>query len=139
MLLLFNLRSNLLTLCTRDQKERNQVNLLDKVSSYLLVGTTVTLVVGSILYYTMLHGYPASNWYFLVGRSPWYRSRWRLWSNFYTKERITLEELPGGGLCKMSPPALQLKKQISVFVSFPLLVLAMVIDGHHHLFKHIWL
>ena len=77
---LFNLRSNLLTLCTRDQKERNQVNLLDKVSSYLLVGTTVTLVVGSILYYTMLHGYPASNWYFLVGAVAWYRSRWRLWS-----------------------------------------------------------
>ena len=64
---LFGLRTNLLTLCTRNQKDRNQVNLLDKISSYLLVGTTVTLVVGSVLYYTMLHGYPAQNWILLVG------------------------------------------------------------------------
>lgn len=89
---LFNLRSNLLTLCTRDQKERNQVNLLDKVSSYLLVGTTVTLVVGSILYYTMLHGYPASNWYFLVGAVALVSIPLAFVEYFYTKERITLED-----------------------------------------------
>lgn len=89
---LFGLRTNLLTLCTRNQKDRNQVNLLDKISSYLLVGTTVTLVVGSVLYYTMLHGYPAQNWILLVGLVSLVSIPLSFVEYYYTKERITLEQ-----------------------------------------------
>ena len=89
---LFGLRTNLLTLCTRNQKDRNQVNLLDKISSYLLVGTTVTLVVGSVLYYTMLHGYPAQNWILLVGLVSLVSIPLSFVEYYYTKERITLED-----------------------------------------------
>lgn len=123
---LFNLRSNLLTLCTRDQKERNQVNLLDKVSSYLLVGTTVTLVVGSILYYTMLHGYPASNWYFLVGAVALVSIPLAFVEYFYTKERITLEDSQVEGYVDVSSRT-SLKKQISALFHSHYWVLAMVI------------
>lgn len=123
---LFSLRSNLLTLCTRNQKERNQVNLLDKVSSYLLVGTTVTLVVGSILYYTMLHGYPASNWYFLVGAVALVSIPLAFVEYFYTKERITLEDSQVEGYVDVSSRT-SLKKQISALFHSHYWVLAMVI------------
>ena len=55
---MFLLRKNMITLATRNQNDRNQINLFDRVSNFMLVGVAVTMVVGSILYYTMLHGYP---------------------------------------------------------------------------------
>lgn len=58
---LVGLRSNLFTLATRNQNDRNQINVIVQVSAYLLVGTAVTMVVGSVLYYTMLTGKPAEN------------------------------------------------------------------------------
>jgi len=88
---LLALRVNLFTLCTRSQNDRNLVNLFEKVSSFLLVGTAVTLTVGSVLYYTMLHGHPASNWYGLVGVAALASVPLSLVHYFYTKERITLE------------------------------------------------
>ena len=59
---MFLLRKNMITLATRNQNDRNQINLFDRVSNFMLVGVAVTMVVGSILYYTMLHGYPKENW-----------------------------------------------------------------------------
>ena len=88
---LLALRVNLFTLCTRNQNDRNLVNLFEKVSSYLLVGTAVTLTVGSVLYYTMLHGYPAENWYGLVGVVALASIPLSLVHYYYTKERVTLE------------------------------------------------
>lgn len=88
---LLALRVNLLTLCTRSQNDRNMVNLFEKMSSFLLVGTAVTLTVGSVLYYTMLHGHPASNWYGLVGVAALASVPLSFVHYYYTKERITLE------------------------------------------------
>lgn len=88
---LLALRVNLLTLCTRSQNDRNLVNLFEKMSSFLLVGTAVTLTVGSVLYYTMLHGHPASNWYGLVGVAALASVPLSFVHYYYTKERITLE------------------------------------------------
>lgn len=88
---LLALRVNLFTLCTRSQNDRNLVNLFEKVSSFLLVGTAVTLTVGSVLYYTMLHGHPASNWYGLVGVAALASIPLSFVHYYYTKERVTLE------------------------------------------------
>lgn len=88
---LLALRVNLFTLCTRSQNDRNLVNLFEKVSSFLLVGTAVTLTVGSVLYYTMLHGHPAENWYGLVGIVALASIPLSMVHYYYTKERVTLE------------------------------------------------
>lgn len=92
---LVNLKTNLITLSTRDQNDRNQINLLGNMSSFLLVGTGVTLVVGSVLYYTMLHGYPAENWILLVGGFALLTVPLSVVQYFYTKERVTLENVEG--------------------------------------------
>ncbi|MBR4422394.1 MAG: MFS transporter, partial [Erysipelotrichaceae bacterium] len=47
---MFLLRKNMITLATRNQADRNQINLFDRISNFLLVGTFVTLIVGSLLY-----------------------------------------------------------------------------------------
>jgi len=88
---LLALRSNMFTLCTRSQNDRNLVNLFEKVSAFLLVGTAVTLTVGSVLYYTMLHGHPAANWYGLVGVAALLSVPLSFIQYYYTKERVTLE------------------------------------------------
>lgn len=90
---MFNLRTNMYTLCTRDQNDRNQINVIVQASAFLLVGTAVTMVVGSILYYTMLTGRPAANWIALVGAFAALSLPLSFIQYFYTKERITLENL----------------------------------------------
>lgn len=86
---MFNLRTNMLTLATRNQDNRNQINLFDRISAFLLVGVAITLVVGSILYYTMLHGYPKQNWIMLVGAVSLLSIPLSLINYFYTYERVT--------------------------------------------------
>ncbi len=96
-LTLVMLKINLNTLCTRNQDDRNQVNLFTKISEFMLVGTGVTLVVGSILYYTMLHNtiepkvqtFPIENWYTLVLAFGILSLVLSFVHYFYTKERIT--------------------------------------------------
>ena len=88
---LLALRTHLFTLCTRSQNDRNIVNLFEKMSSFLLVGTAVTLTVGSVLYYTMLHNYPAGNWIMLVGAFAAFSLPLSFIHYYYTKERVTLE------------------------------------------------
>jgi len=88
---LFNLRVNMMTLSTRDQKDRTQINLIDKISSFLLIGTAVTLTVGSVLYYTMLHNHAAENWILLVGGFAALSLVFSFIQYFYTRERITEE------------------------------------------------
>ena len=90
---LFNLKSSLLTLSTRNQKDRNQITLFSNISSFLLVGTAVTLVVGSIMYYTMLHGFPWQNWTLLVGLIAAASLPLSFVHYYYTKERVTMESL----------------------------------------------
>ncbi len=90
---MFNLRTNMYTLCTRDQNDRNQINVIVQASAFLLVGTAVTMVVGSILYYTMLTGKPAANWILLVGGFSLLSLPLSFVQYFYTKERITLESM----------------------------------------------
>jgi len=90
---MFNLRANMYTLCTRDQNDRNQINVIVQASAFLLVGTAVTMVVGSILYYTMLTGKPAANWIGLVGGFSLLSLPLSFIQYFYTKERITLENM----------------------------------------------
>lgn len=89
---LFYLRSNLFVLATRNQNDRNQINMLNNIAGYLLVGTAVTLVVGSVLYYTMLHGHPARNWYVLIGLAAIVSIPLSIIQYFYTLERITCEK-----------------------------------------------
>ena len=93
---MFNLRTNMYTLCTRNQNDRNQINVIVQASAFLLVGTAVTMVVGSILYYTMLTGQPAANWIGLVGGFAALSLPLSFVQYFYTKERITLETLGAG-------------------------------------------
>lgn len=88
---MFMLRKNMITLATRNQADRNQINLFDRISNFLLVGTFVTLVVGSLLYYTMLHGFPKGNWILLIGLFCVLSVPLSLINYFYTKERVTLE------------------------------------------------
>lgn len=90
---MFNLRTNMYTLCTRNQNDRNQINVIVQASAFLLVGTAVTMVVGSILYYTMLTGKPAANWIGLVGAFALLSVPLALVQYFYTKERVTLENM----------------------------------------------
>ena len=88
---LLALRTHMFTLCTRSQNDRNVVNLFEKMSSFLLVGTAVTLTVGSVLYYTMLHGHPAENWIGLIGAFAALSVPLSFIHYYYTKERVTLE------------------------------------------------
>ncbi len=88
---MFLLRKNMITLATRNQNDRNQINLFDRVSNFMLVGVAVTMVVGSILYYTMLHGYPKENWLLIIGIIALISIPLSLINYFYTKERVTLE------------------------------------------------
>ena len=88
---LLALRTNMFTLCTRSQNDRNLVNLFEKMSSFLLVGTAVTLTVGSVLYYTMLHGHPAGNWIGLIGAFAALSLPLSFVQYYYTKERVTSE------------------------------------------------
>ena len=90
-LTMFMLRKNMITLATRNQDDRNQINLFDRISNFLLVGTFVTLVVGSVLYYTMLHGCPKENWIILIGAFSVFSIPLSLINYFYTRERVTLE------------------------------------------------
>lgn len=86
-----NLRTNMLTLATRNQEDRNQINLFDRISAYLLVGVAVTLVVGSVFYYTMLHGHPKGNWILLIGIVCLITIPLSIINYFYTYERVTIE------------------------------------------------
>ena len=88
---MFLLRKNMITLATRNQQDRNQINLFDRISNFLLVGTFVTLIVGSLLYYTFLHGFPKQNWIVLIGGFCLFSIPLSLLNYFYTKERVTLE------------------------------------------------
>lgn len=88
---LLALRTHMFTLCTRSQDDRNIVNLFEKMSSFLLVGTAVTLTVGSVLYYTMLHNHPAGNWIGLIGGFAALSVPLSFVQYYYTKERITSE------------------------------------------------
>ena len=88
---LLALRTHMFTLCTRSQNDRNLVNLFEKMSSFLLVGTAVTLTVGSVLYYTMLHGHPAGNWIGLIGAFAALSLPLSFVQYYYTKERVTSE------------------------------------------------
>lgn len=88
---MFLLRKNMITLATRNQDDRNQINLFDRITGYMLVGVAVTMVVGSILYYTMLHGFPKGNWIMVVGVVALISIPLSFINYFYTKERVTLE------------------------------------------------
>lgn len=88
---MFLLRKNMITLATRNQDDRNQINLFDRITSFMLVGVAVTMIVGSILYYTMLHGYPKNNWLMVIGLFALLCVPLSFINYFYTKERITLE------------------------------------------------
>lgn len=88
---LLALRTNMFTLCTRSQDDRNLVNLFEKMSSFLLVGTAVTLTVGSVLYYTMLHNHPEGNWIGLIGAFAALSVPLSFVQYYYTKERVTSE------------------------------------------------
>ena len=101
---LLALRTNMFTLCTRSQDDRNLVNLFEKMSSFLLVGTAVTLTVGSVLYYTMLHGYPAGNWIALIGAFAGLSLPLSFIQYYYTKERITSESESSKKSEKLSIP-----------------------------------
>lgn len=90
-LTMFELRKNMITLATRNQNDRNQINLFNRVSTFLMVGTFVTMVVGSVLYYTMLHGYPRNNWIFVIGLFCAISIPLSFINYFYTKERVTME------------------------------------------------
>ncbi len=90
-LVLFNQKSQLQTLCTRNYKDRMQVNLIVQISAYLLIGVAINMLVGSVLYYTMLHNFPASNWIMLVAAISILSVPLSFIHYYYTKERITLE------------------------------------------------
>ena len=106
---LLALRTNMFTLCTRSQNDRNLVNLFEKMSSFLFVGTAVTLTVGSVLYYTMLHNCPAGNWIGLIGAFAAISLPLSFIQYYYTKERVTSE---GEVMKKSEESGISLIKQI---------------------------
>ncbi len=128
---LFNLRYNLFVLATRNQNDRNQVNLFNNISAFLLVGTAVTLVVGSVLYYTMLHGHPAQNWHLLIGLAAILSIPLSIIHYYYTLERITNEKSQEERIRELSTPEkaggkLNVWKQIKALFHSKYWVLAMV-------------
>ena len=111
---LLALRTHMFTLCTRSQDDRNQVNLFEKMSSFLLVGTAVTLTVGSVLYYTMLHNYPAGNWIGLIGAFAALSVPLSFIQYYYTKERVTSE---GEAAKKSDESSISLGEQVKALFS----------------------
>ena len=111
---LLALRTNMFTLCTRSQNDRNLVNLFEKMSSFLLVGTAVTLTVGSVLYYTMLHNHPAGNWIGLIGAFAALSLPLSFVQYYYTKERVTSE---GEVIKKTEENTMPLPSQIKALIS----------------------
>lgn len=101
------LRMNLYTLCTRNQNDRNQINIITQASAFLLVGTAVTMVVGSILYYTFLTGHPASNWVLLVGAFSLLSVPLSLVQYYYTLERVTLENMAANRATELEEKAVE--------------------------------
>ena len=112
---LLALRTHMFTLCTRSQNDRNLVNIFEKMSSFLLVGTAVTLTVGSVLYYTMLHGHPKGNWIGLIGAFAALSVPLSFIQYYYTKERVTAD---GELVKKNEESAIPLIEQVkALFVS----------------------
>ncbi len=91
-MVMFNLKFNLQTLCTRNYTDRMQVNLAVQICAYMLIGVAINLIVGSVLYYTMLHDFPAENWIMLVAVISVISIPLAFVHYYYTKERLTLEE-----------------------------------------------
>ena len=104
---LLALRTHLFTLCTRSQNDRNLVNLFEKMSSFLLVGTAVTLTVGSVLYYTMLHNHPKENWILLIGAFSAFSIPLSFVHYYYTKERVTIESTCASSVNEIRIPLVQ--------------------------------
>jgi len=108
---MFSLRANMYTLCTRDQNDRNQINVIVQTTAYLIVGTAVTLVVGSVLYYTFLTGQPASHWITLVGGFALLSIPFSLVQYYYTIERITLENMAVGQTISMEEKSVEFSEE----------------------------
>jgi len=113
------LKINLNTLCTRNQNDRNQINLITKISEFMLVGTGVNLVVGSVLYYVLLQNHPAINWYMMVLIFSILSLVLSFVHFFYTKERITEED-------KKETNTIPLLKQIGCMFKSKYWVLAFI-------------
>lgn len=112
---MFLLRKNMITLATRNQNDRNQINLFDRVTAFMLVGVAVTMVVGSILYYTMLHGFPKGNWIMVIGIVALISVPLSFINYFYTKERITLESEDVEGALYKQESGTDWKKFVDLF------------------------
>lgn len=108
---LVGLRSNLFTLATRNQNDRNQINVIVQVSAYLLVGTAVTMVVGFVLYYTMLTGKPAENWIMLIGGFALLSVPLSFVHYYYTLERVTLENLAASKAVELDEKAIDFSSE----------------------------
>ena len=112
---MFLLRKNMITLATRNQDDRNQINLFDRVTQFMLVGVAITMVVGSILYYTMLHGYPKANWLLVIGVVALVSVPLSFINYFYTKERVTLEASEVEGALYNKESGTDWKKFVDLF------------------------
>jgi GPH family glycoside/pentoside/hexuronide:cation symporter len=85
-------RGNLITLSTRNYKDRTTINLFSNMSNFLLAGVAVGLVVSSVIYYIFLYGHPATNWYLLVGIAAIIALPLLFVEYYFTKERLTIED-----------------------------------------------
>lgn len=115
------LKINLNTLCTRDQNDRNQVNVLVKISEFMLVGTGVNLTVGAFIHPTFLVNQPAEKWYPVVLIFCIISFILSFVHYFYTKERITEDN-------KKEENNIPLIKQIGYMFKSKYWVLAFVIS-----------
>lgn len=92
-LVAYGLRTNLVTLSTRNQLNRTQVALFNNVSSYLIAGVFVGLMVSSVLYYIFLiNDKSGGNWVMIVGIAALFALPLLFVEYYNTKERVTTED-----------------------------------------------
>ncbi len=88
----YALRSNLVALSSRSQKDRTQLTTINGAATYMVAGIFGGVIVASLLYYSVLYGKPASNWITLLGISALVAVPMLFIEYFYTKERVMMED-----------------------------------------------
>ena len=92
-LIAYGIRTNMITLSTRNQLHRTQVAMFNNISSYLIAGVFVGLMVSSVIYYMFLiEDKSGGNWMLVVGIAALIALPLLFVEYLYTKERLTMED-----------------------------------------------
>lgn len=89
----YYLKVNIQTLATRNQKDRTQIIMFDRISAFMLTGMLISMMVSSFLYYIFLvNPLRPGNWILFMAIATVIAFPLIFVEYFYTKERLTLED-----------------------------------------------